>query len=135
KNSRFRRHPFKDGNMTVTLSNYDIEKKGRADPSKWLVSVQYGCGEGFPTYSVEEDFYLELEPIIRELKGGTALLNDLETLVIKRTANATELQRLYELQRSEHDFLEPTELVEVLGRVIESHDLSRSVFVQNGTKV
>ena len=46
KGSRFRRHPFKYGNITVTLSNYDI--MGDDSSGKWLTSVQYGNGEGFP---------------------------------------------------------------------------------------
>ena len=29
KGSRFRRHPFKYGNLTVTLSNYDIKNRDR----------------------------------------------------------------------------------------------------------
>src|SRR5690606_512025 len=46
--SRFRRHAIKDGNLTVTLSNYDIEKNPKSAEGKWFTSIQYGTGKGFP---------------------------------------------------------------------------------------
>jgi len=55
KGSRFRRHPFKYGNITVTLSNYDI--MGDDSSGKWITSVQYGNGEGFPYSNYPDNFY------------------------------------------------------------------------------
>src|SRR6185437_9757986 len=69
KGSRFRRHPFKEGNITVTLSNYDILKNEK-EASNWLTSIQYGNGEGFPSFDYKEGFYTEIEPIIKDLENG-----------------------------------------------------------------
>jgi DNA (cytosine-5)-methyltransferase 1 len=41
KGSRFRRHPFKDGNITVTLSKYNIVNSGK-DTRRWRHSIQFG---------------------------------------------------------------------------------------------
>jgi DNA (cytosine-5)-methyltransferase 1 len=61
KNSRFRRQPLKEGNLTVTLSNYDIVKNNQPK-NKWFTSIQYGTGEGFPTQNIKNEFYKETEP-------------------------------------------------------------------------
>jgi DNA (cytosine-5)-methyltransferase 1 len=55
KGARFRRHPIKDGNLTVTLSNYDIDKSSKTK-NKWFTSIQYGTGEGFPVQKVEDEY-------------------------------------------------------------------------------
>lgn len=133
KNSRFRRHPFKDGNMTVTLSNYDIEKKGKADPSKWLVTVQYGSGDGFPTFKYDPDIYKQIETIIRTFDDGKEIIKTIKTEIIEKTSSALEMQRLYELQSAANGFLDPTELVERLGRIIDRMKLKQPLFQQNGT--
>ena len=55
--SRFRRHAIKDGNLTVTLSNYDIEKNTKSAEDKWFTSIQYGTGKGFPIQKINDKFY------------------------------------------------------------------------------
>lgn len=55
KGARFRRHPIKDGNLTVTLSNYDIDKSSKTK-NKWFTSIQYRTGEGFPVQKIEDGY-------------------------------------------------------------------------------
>jgi DNA (cytosine-5)-methyltransferase 1 len=52
--SRFRRHAIKDGNLTVTLSNYDIENNPKSAEGKWFTSIQYGTGKGFPIQKIND---------------------------------------------------------------------------------
>lgn len=135
RNSRFRRHPFKDGNMTVTLSNYDIENKEAADASRWLVSVQYGSGEGFPTFIVNAETHLQLREKILGLDRGEECLEAIEKDVIAKTATGLRLQEMYEQQCSENGYLEPTRLVERLAEIIEQERLAPEFFVQNDEDV
>jgi DNA (cytosine-5)-methyltransferase 1 len=58
--SRFRRHAIKDGNLTVTLSNYDIENNPKSAEGKWFTSIQYGTGKGFPIQKVNDKYYKNL---------------------------------------------------------------------------
>jgi DNA (cytosine-5)-methyltransferase 1 len=58
--SRFRRHPFKNGNITVTLSNYNISTNSK-NVKKWRTSIQYGNGEGFPTFNLKDGLYRKLK--------------------------------------------------------------------------
>jgi DNA (cytosine-5)-methyltransferase 1 len=133
-NSRFRRHPFKDGNITVTLSNYDIEKSN-GDVSTWITSVQYGCGDGFPTFRFGDDFHEELEPLVRAYGAGPDFITRLERDLLSKTAPSCDLQTLYEEQRSTSRYLEPTKLVDELAALINQFDLEKQYFKQNGYAV
>jgi len=134
KNSRFRRHPFKDGNLTVTLSNYDIVKNEKTI-SKWMTSVQYGNGEGFPLHNIAEDTFKKIEPIISELKNGKNFITKVNNGFSEKIGTSQELQTMYEQQFSSNGLLEPTELVEEVSKLIESLQLDDIQFEQNGTVV
>jgi DNA (cytosine-5)-methyltransferase 1 len=130
KNSRFRRHPFKDGNITVTLSNYNIEKNSK-NINRWITSVQYGNGEGFPTFNYSDSIHTKIEPLIRKLKKGEQFIEIINNGFSEKIAKARELQEMYELQKSQAQFLEPTELVEEVAKVIEKLNVNEDEFVQN----
>ena len=134
KGSRFRRHPFKDGNLTVTLSNYDISKNEK-NISKWITSVQYGNGEGFPVYNYPNDYYKKLEPIIGRLKNGKQFLEIINNGFTEKIGNNKNLQEMYENQKSKDGLLEPTELIEEVTRIIEKTELKQEKFIQTGQNV
>jgi DNA (cytosine-5)-methyltransferase 1 len=119
KGSRFRRHPIKDGNLTVTLSNYDIEKNQKKSEGKWFTSIQYGTGKGFPVQKINDKFYGYLDEIIKEYKGGNEFLNYINNGFSEKIGNANELQKLYELQKSTTKYTEPTELVDLVQEIID----------------
>lgn len=129
KNSRFRRHPIKDGNLTVTLSNYDIEQNSKT-LGKWLTSIQYGTGEGFPIQQIPDNYFLKLEPIIEQFEGGKDFLDRVNNGFSKKIAPAKELQNMYEEQSSENHWLEPTELVEEVSRLIDNSRTKNVIFKQ-----
>lgn len=128
--SRFRRHPFKDGNITVTLSNYDIDKNEK-EISRWITSVQYGNGKGFPIFNYPDRFYMNIEALIKETKGGIKFLEIINNGFSEKIAKGLTLQEMYEKQYSKNDFLEPTQLVEVLNEVINKLSIDHDEFVQN----
>jgi len=134
KNSRFRRHPFKDGNITVTLSNYDIVKNER-NTSKWRTSVQYGNGEGFPLHNISKDTYKKVEPIILKFKNGKKFIEMVNNGFSEKIGTAQQLQLMYEQQFSANNLLEPTELIEEVSNIINSLKLTDQQFEQNGTVV
>lgn len=131
KESRFRRHPFKDGNITVTLSNYDIGKNEKKI-SKWKTSVQYGNGKGFPTFNFPDGFYTKVEPLIIETKHGARFLEIINNGFTEEVGQRIALQEMYEIQQSLDGLLEPTELVAKVGQLIEQIVNSQERFVQNG---
>jgi DNA (cytosine-5)-methyltransferase 1 len=135
KGARFRRHAIKDGNLTVTLSNYDIEKNSKSAEGKWFTSIQYGTGKGFPIQKINDKFYKNIEELIKEYKVGKEFLKYINNGFSEKIGNANELQRLYELQRSNSKCTEPTELVDVVQELIEKLEIENIEVVQNKIKV
>jgi len=135
--SRFRRHPFKDGNITVTLSNYHIknDNKEEKDIRKWITSVQYGSGEGFPTFEYKDLYYKELEPVIKKFENGNKFLEIINNGFSEKVAKSKFLQEMYETQKSKRQFLKPTKLVEKACEIINSFNFTSPNFVQNGTVI
>jgi DNA (cytosine-5)-methyltransferase 1 len=133
--SRFRRHPIKDGNLTVTLSNYDIEKNTKSAEGKWFTSIQYGTGKGFPIQKIADYYYRNLEGIIKEYKGGKEFLNYINNGFSNKIGNAQVMQKLYELQKSNSKFIEPTELVDSIQELIEKLNIENIEVEQNQLKV
>lgn len=134
KGSRFRRHPFKDGNLTVTLSNYDINNNEKTI-SKWITSVQYGNGEGFPIYYYPNGYYKNIEPIIERFKNGKKFLEIINNGFKEKIGNNKDLQEMYENQRSKDGLLEPTELIEEVASLIIKLGVEKVEFIQNAQVV
>ncbi|MGB8647651.1 MAG: DNA (cytosine-5-)-methyltransferase [Anaerolineae bacterium] len=130
KGSRFRRHPFKLGNLTVTLSNYDIEKTSKSR-RKWKTSVQYGTGEGFPIQRFPDGYFKRLEPVIMKFEGGSGFIDIINNGFSHKVAGAKLLQEMYEAQSSKGEYLEPTELVDALCNIIEAIQIEEPNFEQN----
>ena len=135
KGSRCRRHAIKDGNLTVTLSNYDIENNPKEAESKWFTSIQYGTGKGFPIQKIKDKYYIKLEHIIKEHKGGKDFLQHINNGFSEKIGNAKELQKLYELQKSNSNYTEPTELVDTVQELIERLNIDNIEVEQRHLKV
>lgn len=134
KGSRFRRHPFKDGNITITLSNYDIVKNEN-DTREWKTSIQYGNGEGFPTFDILDGFYNQIEPIIKNSIKGFAFLQIINNGFSDKIAKSADLQEMYEIQKSKSNYLEPTHLVEKVANIIECLKIGDKNFDQKETVI
>ncbi|MBK9507049.1 MAG: DNA cytosine methyltransferase [Bacteroidetes bacterium] len=132
--SRFRRHAIKDGNLTVTLSNYDIEKNTKSAEGKWFTSIQYGTGKGFPIQKINDKFYKNIEEIIQEYKGGKEFLKYINNGFSEKIGNTKELQKLYELQKSNSKYTEPTELVDSIQELIQKLNIEKTEVEQNRIK-
>lgn len=133
--SRFRRHAIKDGNLTVTLSNYDIEKNSKSADGKWFTSIQYGTGKGFPIQKIKDNYYENIEDIIREYKGGKEFLKHINNGFSDKIGNSDIMQKLHELQKSNSKYFEPTELVDSIQAIIESLEIENFEVEQKKIKI
>jgi len=129
KNSRFRRHPLKAGNITVTLSNYRISQNGKAE-KKWFTSIQYGTGANFKNQEVKDGTYKTIESILTKNKHGKQFIETMNNGFSEKIASATILQSMYETQISINKFLEPTLLVEEVAENINKFDIDID-YIQN----
>ncbi len=131
KGSRFRRHPFKYGNITVTLSNYDITNKGSA--TNWITSVQYGNGDGYPSENYPDNFFEQLENVIADFEQGTKFIETINNGFSERIANGKTLQEMYETRRTQQSLLQPTDLIEEVASIIDGFTFKDPDFKQNGS--
>ncbi len=127
--SRFRRHPFKYGNITVTLSNYDVTND--VVTNKWMTSVQYGNGEGYPSENYPDNFFELLENVILEFQKGPEFIGIINNGFSEQIASRELLQEMYENRRSQQPYLEPTELIEKVGSIIEDFTFKSPDFLQD----
>lgn len=134
KGSRFRRHPFKAGNMTIALSNYDIEKNEKTI-GKWKSTVFYGTGEGFGISKFKEGDYKKLESTIkRHFDDGEKFIAIINNGFSEKIADKALLQKMYEEHKSIGDFLEPTKLINEVAKIVEKFDSKNEVYEQSGVK-
>lgn len=117
RDARFRRHPIKEGNMTVDLMNYDPSKKGRAHkPDSWKVGVFFGTGNGHGFQLLNKSHLRFIEMTLRENGINTAHVDHF----MPRIKSAAELQYIYETDLELKNKKNPLQIVKALGRVIEN---------------
>ena len=119
KGAKCRWHSFKDGNLTVTLSNFRIGKDKKSK-NKWFTSIQYGTGEGYPSHLVNDNTYTEIEPIIKSHSKGKRFLEIVNNGFSDKISSKKELQNLFEKQTEIAGKKDPTELIEELKNIIAS---------------
>ena len=134
KNSRFRRHPIKEGNLTVTLSNFDIKKNTKAS-KKWYTSIQYGTGVGYKNQNIDDGFYKKIESIILEEKSGPQFVKIINNGFSEKIGTSSDLQRMYEEQRAFKNLLEPTTLVERVNKIINEIKFENKKYKQHDKNV
>ena len=132
--ARFRRHAIKDGNLTVTLSNYNIEKNSKPE-GIWFTSIQYGTGRGFPIQHIKDKFYKELEAILRKVEGGNEFISIVNNGFSEKIPTATQMQKMYEAQQSIGKYKEPTELVDEVASILTRLKINNDVLAQKNSKI
>lgn len=135
--SRFRRHPFKAGNITVTLSNYNILKKDKADAGnkEWHTSVQYGNGHGFPCHNYPDGYYKELEPLIKRFENGSPFIKMINNGFSEQVAEGALFQQMYDERMGRGKFLEPAALIDKVARLIDEVEFQDPNFEQDEVEV
>jgi DNA (cytosine-5)-methyltransferase 1 len=133
KGSRFRRHPFKYGNITITLSNYNIVgAKHQQIGKRWITSAQYGNGEGFPHQDFEDGFYEVLEPFVSRLENGSKFIEIINNGFSEKIASAELLQRMHEEQCCFNNYLEPSRLVEEVAHIVDKFHFQHPLVEEAG---
>ena len=130
KGSRCRWHAIKDGNLTVTLSNYNIETSSKVD-GRWYTSIQYGTGKGYPIQQIEDGFYRTIEKEILKLSEGEKFIKIINNGFTEKISSANKMQEMFEYQKSIDRHQEPTLLVDELAEIINSMKIDQIKLNQN----
>lgn len=132
--ARFRRHPFKYGNITVTLSNYKIGDKP-TKRKKWQTSIQYGNGHGYPNQPVPDNFYKNIEDYLFSFNNGEHFVKYINNGFSERIPDRATMQHIYEGQKDNDHYLCPIELVEIVRDCIDSLEFKDELFEQRSTRI
>jgi len=109
--ARFRRHPFKEGNMTVALSNYCLKQNGDSD-GVWRTSVTYGTGKAYKLQEVDNSNQHEIENfIIESFDDGRDFIGSIKKDLLCRIPVSSKLQNMYERNLFHEESLHPVELI------------------------
>lgn len=117
--SRFRRHPFKIGNMTVALSNYCLKENGQSD-KKWRTTVTYGTGKNYKLQEVAYSEQAEIKKLIKEQKNGDKFIKKVLNGFSEKIAVGKDLQNMYE-QSFSNGKLHPVDLIAETNQLISQY--------------
>lgn len=134
KGSRFRRHAIKEGNLTVTLSNYDIKEEATFK-GKWYTSIQYGTGAGFPIQKITNNFYQKIENIIKAESNGDKFLGIINNGFSEKVPSGKTLQNLYEEYNSIQTYNNPVALVDQIKTILNDLNIEREMMYDNNEKI
>jgi DNA (cytosine-5)-methyltransferase 1 len=121
----FRRHPFKDGNMTVALTNFNpkLKSKNGAEPSKWFSSAFFGAGKGFGIKVVPKKRFNYIGKLIEAQHNsqGTAFLHKFEKHFHMAIGFSHKFQDGY-IGKDASEAHNPRWLVDEIGRFILNNE-------------
>ena len=119
KECRFRRHPFKVGNMTVTLSNYCLKENGQSD-KKWRTTVTYGTGKNYKIQEIKNHEQTKIRSLIKTFDNGNDFIEKVHNGFLEKIACGKDLQDMYENNYSNHN-LNPIKLIEETAKLVSKY--------------
>lgn len=107
KGSKFRRHFFKGGNMTVSLMNHSAVDKTIQAGEDWFIFVFLGSGKNFQEIAIKNDIYKEIEDFIDKklMNEYKDFIKDCKDLC-KNIPSSSVLQKLYEEDNRNSEYLD-----------------------------
>ena len=117
-NARFRRHPFKLGNMTVDLMNYRLQKVGTVTQN-WSVVAFFGIGKDHASKVLSLS---ETSSIYTLLKLHLNDIVKFEKEIESNICTTDDLQVIYEKDLFLKDRYNPVNIVKRLGELIRSYE-------------
>jgi len=118
--AKFRRQPFKSGNMTVALMNFDPKVSiGAAVASDWRAVVFVGAGKVYDAVQLGLDDLRALETHLATEKAGRAFIDEFEKRFDGKIASAAELQAIFEANKPGAKAFSPSELVQSVADIAE----------------
>jgi DNA (cytosine-5)-methyltransferase 1 len=121
--ARFRKHPFKDGNMTVALTNFNpavsTKPNGRI---RWYSAVFLGTGKDFKVKTIRKRSFKRLAKLIRKNNDsrGSEFISQFEQRFQAAIGKVDKFQAAY-VGEDSSDHYEPARLIEEIGKLIQHY--------------
>lgn len=125
--ARFRKHPFKDGNMTVALTNFNPSKstQSQSHQGEWYSSVYMGSGKDFIVKLIPKSDFKRIAKIIELYHDaqGKKFITEFNKKFRNFIGSSHKFQEAYTsgLQVEPH---EPNRLMDEIGEFILNHEPS-----------
>ena len=116
-NARFRRHPFKIGNMTVDLMNYHPNLKDTIG-KKWYVSVFFGTGD----YSVRVLQKEDLKKIEKVLSSNFSKFLTFKKNISVKPYPSEHIQKIFEEDLLLNNKNNPLKVIKKMAKTIQTYD-------------
>lgn len=118
--AKFRRHPIKEGNLTIALMNYDPTKANSKPGKKWYSVACVGSGTSHRFEVIPAGAYVKLRKIIlAELQaGGLRFVTEFDKRFKGAIATDALLQEMFETHENIGKHTEPGRLVEEIAEFI-----------------
>jgi DNA (cytosine-5)-methyltransferase 1 len=119
-NARFRGHPFKGGNMTIALTNYNPVKPSDSGILKeWYSTVFLGTGKGFVAKIIPKNHFKNIGKLIEfhHEDIGRRFINEFERSFADVIGISHKFQAAYLLDDAESKY-EPSQLIDRIGKFI-----------------
>ncbi len=129
--AKFRWHILKDGNMTVSLTNYNpiLKNKVTFDDLHWYTSIQYGTGDGFPNEIIQDFEYTKAEELLKQNKTTQSFIEKFESKTLSKIGSKIENQKMFSLQKNLDNKLELSDLLVKLQSQINNLNISKELVI------
>lgn len=120
-NARFRKHPFKDGNMTVALTNFNptLTKHNKSESHEWYSSVFMGSGKDFKIRVIPKSGFKKIQKVIDD-----EFVKEFDKRFKKIIGNSSKFQSAYVSGDNDSDY-EPNRVIQDIGSFIEKYTLKQ----------
>ncbi|MDD2326316.1 MAG: DNA cytosine methyltransferase [Alphaproteobacteria bacterium] len=116
--SKFRRHPFKTGNMTVALVNFDPHDKNVVPGTKWYACAYIGSGKTYTPLIFDENRYYGIKSLVETGTDGRKFMHEFQEAFSKKIAPHDELQKMHVQHKDFSPFIKPNALIEEIKKFI-----------------
>lgn len=120
-NARFRRHPFKEGNMTVALTNFNPLSEKVGDTVEWNSSIFVGSGKNFVIRVLPKSHFKDLGKLIESHHKvvGKRFIKDFDRKFKQILGQTSKFQGAY-VSNMGKPIYEPSQIIDEISRFIDS---------------
>ena len=126
RGGRFRAHTFKEGNMTVALTNHELKDKNRLKHNHWKVVIYFGTGRVYTNIEVNNRIFNLVKNFLK--RNNKKFIKKFNATYSKHKFTQDYLQNWYERKLTNKYFIDPYDLVENVGRFITGEEPKNKAF-------
>lgn len=121
--AKFRMHPFKSGNMTVALTNFDPinGSNPHTNGKNWFCVLYLGSGKIYDAIPVSKTLFRDVEKIVSSFSEFEQIKNEFSDKIINNVGSFDDLQYVFEKNVGEIDRVgNPVKIIENVSEIINN---------------